>query len=335
MTLHDLVMQLFPYAYDKGGGEVSVNCPFCIEEVGKIDTKQRLGINTDTGVAHCYRCEWKGGKRKIFRELCRVFQRNEHLDIEEDEYAEKPKYERKEKPKKQVATSLPEEYEPLWRNVNDKIGRRALAYVLSRNITEEQIKNHRIGFCATGDYAHRIIFPVYRGRRIRGIVARDFSGKSDIKYKNSAGGKTIYNYPRKRQLVCHLLEGITDVLSMERAMPHQDAVATLGRTLTKFQLKLLARYKKIVIWPDPDRPGVDGAIKKAIQLQKKKVIVYMVVPETEEIENEIDVGRMLPVEIESKYRQRRPFTLAVAKLMRARIAFAAPPKKKARIWPGK
>lgn len=328
VTLRDLIYQIYKSEdiRDNGNGEVSLNCPFCITEVGKKDFKQRLGINVDTGVGHCYRCEKKGGKRYIFRELCRVFGVQHTLDYEPDTDALPKKKEIvKEKSKQEFV--LPVEYEPLWKNVNDRIGKKALKYLLDRNITPEQIKQHRIGFCAVGKYAHRIVLPVTYKDQLVGIVARDFSGKAEYKYLNSVGDKSLYNVPKNIAKIANLAEGCFDALALERSeFRNTDCLAALGSKLTKQQLKILCRYRTLILWPDADRPGIEGAIQKAIQLQKKQKQVLIVLP-TEEDED-WDLGRMLTDEIIERRKTAIPYSKAVATRLRLRIASFAPYKKK-------
>lgn len=329
MTLRDLIIRIFPQESIRGNGdgEVSVNCPFCLELVGKKDFKQRLGINTTTGVGHCYRCEFKGGKRYVFRELCRAFGVQHTLDREPDDDTYVPK-EQVIKKKKPQDVKLPSEYEPLWRDVDEPIGKKALKYLTSRNVTLEQIRNHRIGFCAVGRYAFRIVFPVVYKKRLVGLVTRDFSGKAEYKYLNSIGDKSLYNVPKKKAKIANMSEGVFDALALERGVPlAEDCLATLGSGFTKQVLKVLLKYDTFVLWPDPDRPGAEGAIKKALKLQKKKKTVLIVLPDPDDEEGD-DLGSMRGFEVAERRRQAVPFTSGVAKLLRMRIAAIASPKKK-------
>lgn len=333
MTLRELITTLFPsnLIRDDGNGELAINCPFCIEEVGKRDFKQRLGINTTTGVGHCFRCEKKAaagviGKRYWFKELNRAFNASYTLDKEIDEA---PIVEEVVKEKlKEVILKLPSEYEPLWKNVDDRIGKKALKYLTSRNITSDQIKKHRIGFCAVGKYAYRIIFPVVYKEKLVGIVTRDFSGKAEYKYLNSKGDKTLFGVPKNIAREAHLSEGIFDALALERGVdPSEDCLATLGGGLTKQVQKILKRYRVITIWPDPDRPGIEGAIKKAKQLVKKNITVKMVLPDSNDEEGD-DLGSMHWEEIEERSKGAVLFSKAVASRLRLRIASIVPPKQK-------
>lgn len=332
MTLYQLIKGLFQRVIDRPNNEVFVDCPFCLENVGKQDTKTRLGINYADGIGHCFRCEWKSGDRKkpssrnrklIFNALCRVFDVDYQLTDEEITTEEKPK----EKLKVAVEeTQLPKEYEPLWKGVNDKVGKQALKYLHNRRVTKEQIKKYKIGFCAVGRYAYRIIFPVINDHELHGFVARDFSGLAEAKYLNSFGGKALYNLPEGKQKKLLLVEGVFDVLACERANLNIAIIGNLGSKLKKKQVKIIKKLCRIIyVWCEPDPAGVVGTIKRAKQLKKLKVLV---IPPSQDIEYDTDPGDMLPQEIEERVKQAVPFTDGLASLMRTRIAFHSPPRKK-------
>lgn len=337
MTLCELLNTLYGARriYASTGGEVSIDCPFCPERVGKKDDKHRLGINTSTGTGNCFRCEkrWKkgkpGGKQFWFRELCRVYKANYVFSPDAGDTVEGPSNRIHESTQKSV-TRLPEEYEPLWKNITDRIGRQALKYVLRRGITHEQIRRHKIGFASVGKFTHRIIFPVYSSRgRLKAFVARDWTNTADYKYLNSAGTRTLYNVPKQKKKVVCLVEGIIDCLSFERSSVGKlvDCVAGLGKSLTKKQVRILAQWETVVIWPDPDRPGIEGAIKRAQALLKKKVNVAIVLPD-EDIETDTDLGNMRTAEIDERYKGQVPYSSSVAARMRLRVASATPKRKK-------
>ena len=349
MTLHDLVRKLFPRV-PVSPCDFYVDCPFCLETVGKKDYKSRFGINTSTGVGNCHRCEKKhsakGGKQYWFRELCRVFKVNYSIDVgERDDDSDEGQSRRSTEgvktseegqessnqtdSKKREPVRLPSEYEPLWKDVDESIAKRARKYLLSRGVTPDQIKHHRVGFCAVGKYAYRLIIPVYSSKgRLKAFVSRDFSGQNELRYLNSEGAKTLYGVPRRKRSHAVLVEGIFDAWAFERSIASVDGIAGLGKTLSKGALRTLAKYKEVTIWPDPDRPGVEGCIKRANALQKRGVIVNVVVPLDDEVECEADLGSMPVFEIQSRFCNRVVFTKAVAALMRIRVAANSSPKKK-------
>jgi DNA primase len=233
--------------------------------------------------------------------------------------------------KRQTVVSLPKEFEPLWRGVNEPVGRKALKYLLDRRVTLAQIKKHRIGFCAVGEYAFRIVFPVYSPNgRLKALVGRDFTGLSSLRYLNSKGAKIMYNVPKNKKSVAVLGEGIFDALSGERSLSHVDCIAGLGKTLTRRQVKTLARYDEVVLWVDPNRAGVEGTVKRARALQKKRVKVS-VVPPTDS-DDDVDLGDLREFEVKQRFADRVPYSSALVARMRLRVSYSEPPKKTRRVW---
>lgn len=323
MTLEELVQTVFDDIWEKDNGEVYVDCIFC------DDQKHRLGINVNTGVMHCFNCEERCGdkesvtnsKRKTYVKIADNAGITEKYTVEKTDKL----IDKKAKHKKKYQTELPKAYEPLWKEVNDREGRRALRYTFSRGVTKEQIKHHRIGFCITGRYAFRIIFPIYYAKSLHGFVARDFTGSSELKYLNSDGEKDIYNLRRvrRRKDKAILVEGVFDVLAVERAkLKKYDVIGGLGSKLKPSQYRLLSTYNKIVVWAEPDDAGVKGTIKRAQALQKEGVKIYVVIPD-QDPELDTDPGAMDEKEIIERIRGALPYTDGVAKVMRTRIAFSS------------
>jgi len=281
MTLGELVYSFLEVKEASRDGEIWVKCPFCEDE------KFRLGINLNDGRAHCFRgsCEWKTRDKKyLFTELCR------HFGVEE-EYTEEQSLPVKKKKKEHhlVTISLPDEYEALWTGINEEIGQLALKYVLDRGITKEQIKEHRLGFCAVGKYAWRIIFPVIYHRKIVGFTGRDFSDKSNMKYLNSESSKVFYNVPKVISSLAILSEGPVDALAIERAVDF-DSLARLGSGLTGRNVDILKNYSENVFWPDPDLAGIDLCIKACLAMDKHTK-VSVVMPD-QDLEFDIDPGKL-------------------------------------------
>lgn len=286
MTLEDLVRGYMNPRKGSKENEVWVQCPFC------NDDKYRMGINVASGLAHCFRssCEWKtSDRRHLFRELAKLLNISERMDdIRRAE--NKPKKEKKEKVS-YAKCQLPVEYEPLINYDDSDIAAcRAMKYVLDRGITSEQIKKYRLGFCVTGDYAWRIIFPITFRGKLKAFTGRDFSGLPDIdpKYRNSPGPKFLFNIPRNKQKKCILVEGPIDKLAVERAIDKYDVLGRLGAGLTKNVMRELLSYDEIILWPDPDRGGIELTISAAQSLDKRGRRVSVVMPH----EDDVDPGKL-------------------------------------------
>lgn len=253
-------------------GEILICCPFCVERGESQDTRFRLSINyipTATGdtLGNCFNCGW--GSHKAVAYLLRHWQLpqadwgNDLLDADD-------------KPIEPV--HLPEDFTRLtnpridWEEI-------ALDYVLRRGITKEQIHRHKIGVSLIGRYAYRIVFPIYKDKRLHGIVGRDFTGKREPRYLFNVGEKALYGMRQGTQRVV-LAEGVFKALRLAQALPcTYSCIAMLGHTLTEVQQAQLADVEEAVLWLDPDNVGVRGGFRVASALQAQGTQVSFVLPE--------------------------------------------------------
>ena len=244
-------------------GEIALCCPFC------GDTRYRLGLNPARNVAHCYNCEWasRHAVAAFLRKLSLSFTISDAgRDTEEKE------------PERTV--ELPNDFTPLNTvHKDDDILWDAKRYLLRRGITRQQIHRHHLGVTLTGRFAWRVVMPVVYRNELRGLVARDFTGRREPKYLNSTGRKSIWNCRRAQGDVLHLAEGIFKAMAIERVLGVQ-AGALLGHSVTEDQVEQILEqgYKRVVLWSDPDRPGIEGTISVAERLQEYGVGVALVHP---------------------------------------------------------
>lgn len=251
-------------------GEISICCPFCVDQNETEDTRYRLGINVKTGQANCFNCGWRSKKGTLKKVLDRLDIKEELDEEEETQQYEKPESTSQSKPK----LKLPSSYEGLWLSgKKDKDFRKARRYLLRRGITKKQIRTHKIGFALTGEYAYRVIFPVYYGRKLKSIVSRDYTDSQFLRYKNSKGNKALYNAkkPKARGDTALLIEGIPDCLAAERIHSKNgiDCMALLGKSLKDEQLKYLRGYRKFILVPDNDGPGLRGMLRVARKIRNE------------------------------------------------------------------
>lgn len=279
MTLVDMIEQYLEPRKANGEGEYWIRCPFC------GDDNYRMGINVLSGLAHCFRasCEWKSSDRRYtFRELAKVL----GIDATQDATVAQHKP-IKEKRITSKYAQLPSEYET-FSDLDDDITRQAYEYLTKRGITDKQIKNHKLGLCAVGDYAYRIIIPVYRKGHLVSFTGRDFSGESPLRYKNRPGPKFMFNTPKTRKQKAVVLEGPFDALAVERATSYYDALARCGAGFTSSSMRTLMPYDEIIVWPDPDRGGIQLCIDTCISMDKRGKKLFVVMPK----EDDIDPGKL-------------------------------------------
>jgi 5S rRNA maturation endonuclease (ribonuclease M5) len=259
--------------------EIWMCCPFCQERGESPDGRFRLGVNLRSGKAQCFNCQWKGRGDYTFSQIQKSLATGE---IEAAQELRKHKH-HKEKP------FLPNDFERLRKpsrhhtiGDTDYWNDKAYKYVRSRGVSEGQIDRKHIGYSLIGDMAYRAVFPVYVKNKLKGLVGRDITGRQEIPYRNSVGEKTLYNLPDKGNKTIVLLEGIFDALIVEQAAKGIgiDACALLGHDLADSQIELLQSYRRIILWLDPDEPGVKGIVKIARKLHSecKDKIVRVVLP---------------------------------------------------------
>jgi hypothetical protein len=232
-----------------------------------VDSRFRLGINLTNGKGHCFNCDWKS-RHTISYLLQRIGFEGEVLEAEEEQETPPP-------PK----VRLPEGFAPLT-EACDVLDRTALRYLLQdRRLSRRQIQTKGVGVSYLGRYAYRVIFPVRdQERKLRGFVARSFVG-GQPKYLNSPGDKYLYNLNHKSKQIV-LAEGVFKALRLELALPEFNCCALLGHDLTVTQTQQLAdtKCRHVVLWPDPDRIGVQGVSRIARQLLETGYQVELIWP---------------------------------------------------------
>lgn len=255
--------------------EFKICCLFCQDRQQGKDFKFKLGFNVRSGLGHCFKCGWSS--RKVLLDILRKIGSESFGEIKAESFTGKSR----ERPEN---VELPEGYERL-KNVasNDPLLGPARRYVRKRGITPRQLSMHEIGATATDPWLHhRIIFPVRYGKLLAGIVARDWTGTSKLRYINTTGNKVLYNvhpdrYEKGRSIIV-VAEGIPKALAIERATEYRlVSSATMGNHVTSIQSNQLKMFDEVVFFPDPDVQGMTGYLSAADNIQplvKKVSIVW-------------------------------------------------------------
>lgn len=251
--------------------EIRLCCPFCADYHETVDTRFRLSLNISTGEAHCYNCDWKwNGKNTLAKVLARLGIAAVEVATEDaaDVDINTPR------------PSLPVDFQPLNDKVatHDRFARRAYQYLLRRGVTLRQMRRNRIGFSMVGRYAYRIVFPVLVRGKLEGVVARDFTNLSKVRYLNSVGEKSLYNL-QVSDTHAVLSEGIFKALTLERVLCCS-SLALLGHAITDKQMQQLQDFgvRDIVLWPDPDVPGIAGVLDVGAKLLDAGFSVQVIYP---------------------------------------------------------
>lgn len=214
-------------------GEIWAKCPWC------GDYKYRLGINPSKNVLHCFNC------KKRSRNAAKL------LEFDAPSGPVDPEPEAPPPP-----PSLPEDYQPLADAADGHWTRQAWRYLHGRGIPDWQVRMHGIGLSLAGRAHHRIVFPVWEGRELRGWSARTIT-EATPKYLHSIGLASPYvARPPDKQRVAVITEGILDALSVARATGYRaGSVALLGTSLPLSRYRPLRECSAAVLWLDPDSAG--------------------------------------------------------------------------------
>jgi hypothetical protein len=256
------------------GIEKQFSCPQCVEREGDESSKRKLWVNVDKGAGVCFRCGYK------FRSMMQFFRdlNGGKLTLEEIALIEN-----------QAPTSdaesvrhtvikllygtdadgrggilkpydLPTDAVPLTEKSREGFTcKAAWNYLLTkRKVAVEKVLEWKIYYCRLGDYANRLIFPVWQGGRSVYWTNR-YCGSTTLKTKNPENregyfGKSdcLLNYDN-----CIGAERVFVAEGPFSAMAFDYAVALMGKTASPSQillLKELARKgtKEFVIALDAD-----------------------------------------------------------------------------------
>ena len=250
-------------------GNFAYHCPFCNHHKPKLEvnfTENKKGENP----WHCWVCD-KRGKRlsQIFKQVNASPKAMEELRaIVKTETADK-----------EIAVAevlnLPKEFKT-FKDISSTniMGRHALAYLKSRNISEEDILKYNIGYCESGPYKNMVIIPSYDADgRLNYFTGRSFEKSPFVKYRNPETSRDIIPFELfiNWDLPLVLCEGPFDAIAIKR-----NAIPLLGKNIQSNLMKKIVKstVKKIYIALDSD--ALKQALKFAENFINEGKEVYLV-----------------------------------------------------------
>ena len=234
-------------------------CPYCEHH------KPKMSVNLDKNVYKCWVCDTKGNNIwRLVRKFGDSSDKRKWRSFEDEVDITDSVYEKifgtvKEE---EEIIELPQEFVSL---TNRKLlvgGKRAKKYLLNRGLTDRDIVRWKIGYCASGEYKNRVIFPSFnRDGKLNYFVGRSHSDDW-MKYKNPMVSRDIVfnelNVDWKER-VC-LVEGIFDAVKAGT-----NSIPLLGSTLnerSKLFQKIIENDTIVYLALDPD------ADKKSMEMIK-------------------------------------------------------------------
>ena len=275
--------------YTGNGREVHFNCPVCNE------TRHRMYVNLYNGKTYCHNCNFKGTivtliqkvegvtdekAKKVFESIKDGIVLPDHVadDMVDRILAGDISKEIERRP-----IPLPEEYRLLNPKKTNIRTKRAIKYLHSRGITDQQIVDSNLGYCMSGDYANRVIIPITREGKTEFWVARAISSTERLKEKSPQNesyqiskSQVIYNLDvaAKKYNAIVICEGIFD------SMAYLDlGVSLLGKRLYNDQLSLLLEYRKYLtkgVYISLDWDARADAVQMAEKLHEYFDAVYLI-----------------------------------------------------------
>ena len=261
------IENLLGKSHKRARDNYAFHCPFCNHRKPKLEVNMATsedGFNP----WECWVCETKG---KTIRSLLK------QLKTPREQAQEVLKYLPKgaEVEYKQLSiVELPKEFQPLWNaSTTSVIANTVRRYLYDRGLTDNDFVKYSIGYCTTGEYGGRIIFPSYSAsNQLNFFVARSFDGNY-FKYKNPEVSKDIIFYENlinwNEPII--LCEGVFDAVAIRR-----NVVPVLGKSISKELLKKLITSKVNDIYIALDKDAFKKALQYCEQFIKLGKRVYLV-----------------------------------------------------------
>ena len=156
-----------------------------------------------------------------------------------------------------VEEGLPPEYVPIYDPVKNEWS--IPQYMRSRGIRLKTAMEYQLGYCLSGRYANRLIFPCLMDGKVTTFQGRAMWESDSVNHKKYLGpkghdkSKMLFGWDQAiGEDVIILCEGPVDVIGLAQA--GYRGVALMGKALSRSQAKRLSRggFSKFIIMLDPD-----------------------------------------------------------------------------------
>jgi DNA primase len=218
------------------GNNFQVHCPFCHYPI-----ERKLELCLDPPYYwHCWHCDAKG---RGFYTFLKKLNASHDLYVELESIVGKPvsnfikvgnsfdPFNRTEEVVEKVEElHLPVEFASLMNDDGSRQYNQAYNYAKKRKITPADVVKYNIGYCSSGLYQDRLVFPSYnKDNKLNFFSARSYYDDSFMKYRNCDASKNIvgfenlidFDYP------IYLCEGALDAISLRR-----NAIPLFGKTIS-------------------------------------------------------------------------------------------------------
>ena len=269
-------------------------CPFCFHR------KQKLSINLDNDVWHCWVCNKSG--RSLFLLIKKV---GTYADAKEYVEKFKPKYLKDEAESTEqefFKISFPKEYIPLVNCCDTLYGKRAYEYLNNRGVSDDEILFYKMGIAFDGRYRGRIILPSFDREGSLNFFTARATGKSTFPYINAEVPRGYRKQVVFNELYINwdkpvvLAEGFFDAIKAKNSIPIFGS--SLDQSYTVFQ-NIVKNQKPVYLALDPD------AIKKS-QWISKLFLEYDTEVYFVDVSPFKDIGEMTSDDFQVRYDNAQP-----------------------------
>lgn len=272
LTYEDLIRALGPEKADKQYSESTFPCPFCIAR--GLDTQGSLHVDLHKNVALCHSCGYGSrdlrkmyyqvtGKRLNSKGYGRGFAKGDAVAYVEKVLREETK-ERGEDDNRWDG-NLPKEMRPITFPAQG-FGEPFADYLrYKRRLSVDVIERSGAGYCLTGDYAGRVIFPIFLGSELLFFTTRIIRSNVLAKVVHCPKPKDgiIYNIEEAmRAEHVYIGEGVFDALSIPSRLGV--GVAVMGHFISDPQMRVLASLKNVQTFSFMyDNDSYDASVQQA------------------------------------------------------------------------
>ena len=238
------------------GNNLTFHCPFCHHR------KRKLEVQIDSGNYHCWVCNAKG---RTIHGLFRKMNVGENLTGRLQKVLPRESVNRSVDSSEEAVVrpvQLPEEFSSLLDGSKSIAHKMAIRYAKKRNLTTLDIIKYNIGYCDSGEYKDRLIFPSYDSdNHLNFFTARSYYDDVYLKYKNPEADRNIIGFENlvDFRFPITLCEGPLDAIAIKR-----NVVPLFGKVPSiKLMMVLMSDLvKEIFIVLD------DDALQAAINLSE-------------------------------------------------------------------
>ena len=250
-------------------GNQAHSCPYCNHRKPKLEinfSENKKGYNP----WHCWACDKKGSRiSTLFKKVkATPEQFKELFDLIGKEVERKEVIEYKE-------LKLPKEFQTFDKITKSNIeGRRALHYLKSRGITNDDIIKYNIGYCSYGSYKNNIIIPSYDNTgKLNFFTGRSFEQNPYKKYTNPETSRDIIPFELfiNWELPLILCEGPFDAIAIKR-----NVIPLMGNSITSSLMKKIVMSKVQKIYIALDNDALKLSLKHAEYLINQGKEIYLV-----------------------------------------------------------